>query len=87
MTQPRMKELDSECSSKFLILHTGWEMDNLGWVMPDGRVYTTNHGWPCRMPVEAIEKKIDEAELSIAGLKRAFFEECRYRKEKGKLND
>ena len=75
---PWKKELDEKCEFTFLILHSGWGMDNKGWAMTDGRVFTSSHGGgPDEMLLSEIDEKIFEAEFSLAGLKSA-------RKLKGK---
>ena len=58
---------------EFTILHEGWEMDNLGWVMDDGRIYTTNHGGECEMPRQALLHKIKETKDSLRGLEKALW--------------
>ena len=56
----------------FTILYEGWEMDNLGWVTSDGRVWTTSHGGkPYEMDEEDLSEKISEAEFSLTGMRLA----------------
>ena len=70
---PAIEELDRDFESKFIILYDGWEMDNEGWVMPDGRVFTTSRGIDVvEMNTLEIESKIKVAEASLVGLKRAL---------------
>ena len=66
------EELDRDCSDTFVILHRGWELDNKGWVMRDGSVFTTSHTRAYEMDAADIKLKIREAELSLAGLKYAL---------------
>ena len=47
-------------------------MDNVGWIMADGSVFTTDYGDVYEMCAEEIEKKIAEAELSLANLNLAL---------------
>ena len=57
---------------EFLILREGWEMDNLGWITEDGKVYTTSHGGrPFAMSIDEVQNHIDETNRSLAGLFRA----------------
>ena len=59
---------------EFLILREGWEMDNLGWITEDGKVYTTSHGGrPFEMSVDEVQKHIDETGRSLAGLLQARY--------------
>jgi hypothetical protein len=73
----RIKDLEAaiaDADFTFLILHEGWEMDNIGWVK-NGVVSTTSHGGRIyEMSASEIRKKIAEAESSIGGLKRALSE-------------
>ena len=58
---------------EFLILHSGWEMDNKGWIMYDGTVFTTSHGGNYYVMKEGeLIRKIAETEHSLAGLKHAL---------------
>ena len=55
-----------------MILHSGWEMDNYGWITSDGQVWTTSHGgkhYP--MTSQEVQAHIDETRSSLAGLMRA----------------
>ena len=57
---------------EFLILHKGWEMDNIGWITEENEVYTTSHGGgPYAMTLAQIEQHIAQTEESLAGLKAA----------------
>ena len=68
-----IEELDRRCDFTFLILYRGWEMDNKGWVMDDGSVFTTRDGHIVeKMSATEIEARISETELSLAGLKYAL---------------
>ncbi len=57
------------------ILHCGWEMDNLGWIveMSDKslKAFTTNHGGLCEWSLSELEEKIKETEESLTSLKEA----------------
>ena len=73
-----MRETPSEIEGskvihEFPIPRIGWEMDNVGWITEDGRVWTTSHGhrihelseteaWGCAT----------EMRDSLDGLRRAF---------------
>ena len=68
-----IEELDRDCRFTFIILYRGWEMDNKGWVMDDGSVFTTRDGHIVQgMSTAEIEAKISETDLSLAGLKHAL---------------
>ena len=57
---------------EFVILRSGWEMDNIGWITDDGRVFTTSHGGgPYQMGADEIDRHIEETRASLAGLTRA----------------
>ena len=55
-----------------VVLHEGWEMDNLLWVVEndDGRreLRTTSHGSEYIMDTKEIMEKIAETKKSLAGL-------------------
>ena len=70
------KEIDgSRTIHEFLILHEGWECDNLGWVTEDGRVWTTSHaGRPYEIEDAGMELGL-QRELtlkSLRGIERAI---------------
>ena len=64
------EEIDgSRVKSTFAILHSGWEMDNVGWITEDGRVWTTSHGGaPYEMGADELREKISEILSSLDGL-------------------
>ena len=66
------EELDRDCDFTFVIMHAGWDLDNKGWVMHDGSVFTRNHNRVCEMPAAEMEAKISETEFCLAGLKHAL---------------
>ena len=57
------------------VLNDGWEMDNALWIDEDKNghrlMYTTSHGSEYVMDKEEFFEKIEETELSLAGLKAA----------------
>lgn len=65
-----------EIIHRFTILHSGWEMDNDGWVvkMADGSLkeFTTCHGSLCPWDIRGIEDKINETADSLKGLREAL---------------
>jgi len=60
----------------FRVMHDGWEMDNVAWVMerPDGTRYLqmTSHGDKFEVPVARLEDKIDEYRSVLAKSERAW---------------
>ena len=63
----------SKVIHEFTIMREGWEMDNLGWITIDGRVFTTSHeGRPYEMTVEALNLLFINTKLSLEGLKTAL---------------
>jgi len=54
------------------ILHSGWEMDNEGWVVllknEDIKFLTTDHGSVSWWSIEEIEEKIEETSKSLKSL-------------------
>jgi hypothetical protein len=59
---------------KAVVLHNGWEMDNLCWVVDVGNkrvLRTTNHGGECEMTQEDLFEKIKETEESLDELRHA----------------
>ena len=38
------RHIPSGVRERFTILHADWELDNVGWIANDGRVYTTSQG-------------------------------------------
>ena len=67
-----LEKLDRDCAFTFPIMYAGWECDDVGWVMHDGRIFGTNHGIVCEMTVKRIEDRISETESCLAGLKRVL---------------
>ena len=54
-----------------VVLHNGWEMDNLAWVINNDGVLqakTTSHGNQYTMDSEELDAKINETRLSLEGL-------------------
>ena len=47
-----------EVRHEFLILHSGWAGDNIGWVT-DAGVFTTNHGGARLYPMGADERPVN----------------------------
>ena len=77
MSRPTWEErmtaqIPSGVRERFVILHEGWEMDNVGWIANDGRIWTTNHGRLQSMNRNELETRIQEAEASLRGLRRAL---------------
>ncbi|MDE0672563.1 MAG: hypothetical protein OXH72_12560 [Caldilineaceae bacterium] len=65
--------IPSGVRERFTILHAGWELDNVGWIANDGRVYTTSHGSaPFPMSMDELKAKIEETTKSLHGLVRAL---------------
>ncbi len=64
-----MKKIDDA-----VVLHKGWEMDNLAWVIEntDGtkELRTTSHGAEYTMGIDELDDKIAETQKSLDGLKR-----------------
>ena len=64
-----MKKIDEA-----VVLHKGWEMDNLAWVIEntDGtkELRTTSHGGEYTMGIDELDDKIAETQKSLDGLKR-----------------
>lgn len=60
---------------RFKILHSGWELDNIGWIIEheDGHreLRTTSRTTECEMTAQALEKKIAETQRSLNGLLKA----------------
>ena len=56
----------------FVILHEGWEMDNQGFILEDGTVWTTSHGKLYQMEVGEAVENIKELSTSLAGWSRAL---------------
>jgi hypothetical protein len=54
---------------KAVVLHQGWEMDNLAWVIKgeDGelKLMTTSHGSVCSMSIEDLNETIKETKDSL----------------------
>jgi hypothetical protein len=54
------------------VLHEGWELDNSLWLEVDSegrkKIYTTDHGFRVEADEYYIDKKIEEALASVAGL-------------------
>ena len=58
--------------SKILILHDGWDGDNIGWILEDGQVLTSSDYYNIfPMTLADIDSKIAQAEESLAGLSLA----------------
>jgi hypothetical protein len=57
---------------RFKIMHSGWELDNEGWIVEheDGRreLRTTSHTSECEMSSRELEDKITETQNSLNGL-------------------
>ena len=51
-------------ATEFLILRSGWEMDNTGWIAEDGRIYTTSHGGTKLYPVSLTDLREHIAKTS-----------------------
>ena len=67
------RHIPSGVRERFTILHAGWELDNVGWIANDGRIYTTSHGSaPFPMSMDALKAEIEEATESLHGLVRAL---------------
>ena len=66
------EELDRDCYFTFVIMHKGWELDNKGWVMDDGSVFTTNHMTVCEMTAADIVHHISKTESCLFGLNLAL---------------
>lgn len=68
-----VEELERDSQSTFIIMYDGWERDGMGWIMADGRVFTTSHGLDVvEMNELDIEMKIKVTAASLAGLRCAL---------------
>ena len=60
----------------FVILHKGWEMDNIGWIVElengERKLVLTNHGSSYVADIKELEKKIKEYERLTASDKDAI---------------
>ena len=65
-------KFDEASAEEFLILHEGWEVDNVGWITRDGAFTTSHGGRPYRMTSVEIRKHIEKTERSLHGLRRAL---------------
>ena len=61
--------------AEFEVMHIGWEMDNLGWIIETGaglRLYvTTNHGRPAVWPAIELQNNLARHERVTDGLRKA----------------
>lgn len=59
---------------KAVVLHEGWDMDNLIWISQDDdgnlKLLSTNHGRECESSVNCIDSSIERAQDSIDQLKK-----------------
>lgn len=67
------RHIPSGVRERITILHADWELDNVGWIANDGRVYTASHGGaPFPMSMDELKAKIEEMTKSLHGLVRAL---------------
>ena len=60
---PDYEEIDgSKVVLQFEIPHTGWEMDNAGWITEDGRAWETSHG---TCPIEMTPQELAELDERV----------------------
>lgn len=66
-------EIDgSKVVEEFVVMRPGWEMDELGWITEDGRVWETSHGsGPIEWELEEIIAKLVETQDGVHSLIRA----------------
>ena len=69
----KMDPKTNKIIKEFVILHRGWEMDNLGWIVEDTEskeltLMTTNHESSCVMTKEELFRKISETRESFLEL-------------------
>lgn len=53
---------------KILLLREGWELDEDGWILEDGRVFGTNHNRLCELDEADIERVMEKVAASLSGL-------------------
>ena len=86
--QQREARIPTGVRARFVILYAGWELDNMGWIANDGRVYETSHGsWPYPTTEKALLDKIQETSASLHGLIQALASLREYEKTSGRLNN
>ena len=56
---------------KFEIPHCGWEMDDVGWVTEDGRIWETNHGGLCEMSPQELAELDERVDAWARGVHNA----------------
>ncbi len=66
-------EIPSGVRERFVIMWAGWELDDVGWIANDGRVYTTDHGsGPRLMSEKLLRARIAATTDCLQGLERAL---------------
>ena len=65
--------IPSGVRERFVILWAGWELDDMGWIANDGRVWMTasGHG-PTLMSERLLRERIAETTACLEGLGRAL---------------
>ncbi|MCY4521635.1 MAG: hypothetical protein OXC13_12760 [Caldilineaceae bacterium] len=65
--------IPSGVRERFVIMWAGWELDDVGWIANDGRVWMTDHGsGPRLMSERLLRERIAATTTCLEGLGRAL---------------